>query len=188
MSACQINKERILFERLKNGDKSAFTEIYNKYWVILFLYAQKLLGSSDDAEDLTQEVLSYLWNKKEDIVIETNLSAYLYGAVRFKSYNLIEHRKIRMHYLDSLYEFANRSEYITDNYLREKELNKTIEEITATLPPRVRQIFELSRKEHLTQKEIAKKLNISDKTVKKQISIALKIFRKRIKHAFFFMF
>ena len=55
-----------------------------------------------------------------------------------------------------------------------------IEKEIAALPPKMREIFELSRKANLNYREIADRLNISDKTVKKQMSNALKILRSRL--------
>jgi len=48
------------------------------------------------------------------------------------------------------------------------------------LPPKMREIFELSRKEYLSHKEIAEKLGISEQTVSKQVSNALKILRTKL--------
>ncbi|MNY68052.1 RNA polymerase sigma factor [compost metagenome] len=44
----------------------------------------------------------------------------------------------------------------------------------------MRVIFEMSRKEYKTHKEISEQLNISDKTVKKQVSNALHILKDKL--------
>jgi RNA polymerase sigma-70 factor (ECF subfamily) len=59
-------------------------------------------------------------------------------------------------------------------------MEELIEKEIATLPPKMREVFELSRKANLNYREIAEKLNISDNTVKKQMSNALKILRSRL--------
>ncbi len=55
-----------------------------------------------------------------------------------------------------------------------------IEKEIGALPPKMREVFELSRKENLSHKEIAEKLNLSEKTVKKQVNNSLKILRSKL--------
>ncbi|GGH12301.1 sigma-70 family RNA polymerase sigma factor [Sphingobacterium alkalisoli] len=62
-----------------------------------------------------------------------------------------------------------------DLYIEEKELAMRIEEGLAKLPPKMREVFELSRIDELSYSEIAEKLNITKHLVKKQMSNALKI-------------
>ena len=69
---------------------------------------------------------------------------------------------------------------MTDETIREKELKGIIEREIASLPAKMRAVFEMSRNENLSYKEIAEELCISDKTVKKQINNAIKILRKKI--------
>ena len=52
--------------------------------------------------------------------------------------------------------------------------------LIAELPPRRQEIFNLSRKENKTYKEIAELLDISEKTVENQIREALKYLRQNI--------
>ena len=59
-------------------------------------------------------------------------------------------------------------------------LQEYIDHLIDELPPRRREIFNLSRKEQKSYKEIAILLNISEKTVENQISEALKYLKKNI--------
>ncbi|MNY46224.1 RNA polymerase sigma factor [compost metagenome] len=72
-------------------------------------------------------------------------------------------------------------EYITDNQLREKELIAVIEKEVSLLPTKMREMFEMSRNEGLSHKEIAEKLGVSDLTVKKQVSNAVKILKGKLR-------
>jgi RNA polymerase sigma factor (sigma-70 family) len=89
-------------------------------------------------------------------------------------------KKIRANYTKSFQDFLDEGEYITDNYIREKEFSQIIEKEIAALPDKMRQVFELSRRQNLSRKEIAEKLNLSEKTVKNQITNALKILRGKL--------
>lgn len=165
---------------LKKGDLVAFNEIYKRFQGLLYIYACKIVKNNDDAEDIVQEVFIYLWDKRFTININSSISVYLYKAVQYKFMNLLDHKKVRTDYKDSLMEFIDQGEYITDHYIREKEFSKIIEQEIAALPDKMREVFELSRKSNLSRKEIAEKLYLSEKTVKNQINNALKILRRRL--------
>jgi len=55
-----------------------------------------------------------------------------------------------------------------------------IEKEIQALPSKMRQIFELSRKQYLSYKEIAEQLEISEHTVKSQVSNALRILKLKL--------
>lgn len=165
---------------LKSGDNAAFNEIYRRFQGLLYLYACKIVKNDEEAEDIVQEVFLYLWDKRSIIVFKAGLAVYLYTAVRYKFFNLLDHKKVRTDYKDSLRHFLDHGVTLTDHYIREKELSKLIESEINALPHKMREIFELSRKHHLSRKEISEKLKLSEKTVKNQINNALKILRKRL--------
>lgn len=168
-----------LFVLMQDGDKYAFEEIYERFNGLLYIYACKMVPDREDARDIVQEIFVYLWSNP-DIKIKSQLSAYLYTAVRYKIFDWLDKNKSRTNYLQSLESFADRGDYVTDNYIREREFASLIEKEVSLLPPKMRLIFEMSRQQHLSQKEIAEILHLSDKTVKKQMSNALKVLRLKL--------
>ena len=168
-----------LFDLTQVGDKYAFEEIYERFNGLLYIYACKLVTDKEDARDVVQEIFVYLWSNPK-IKIKSQLSAYLYTAVRYKVFDWIDKNKSKSNYLSSLENFAEQGNCITDDYLREKEFASIIEKEVSLLPAKMRQIFEMSRQQHLSQKEIAEILHLSDKTVKKQMSNALKVLRLKL--------
>lgn len=61
-----------------------------------------------------------------------------------------------------------------------KELQALIEQEIQNLPDEMRKVFEMSRKRHLSNAEIALELNKSELTVKNQIKRAKDILRDRL--------
>ncbi|RYE19270.1 MAG: RNA polymerase sigma-70 factor, partial [Sphingobacteriales bacterium] len=180
MTPLSTASDHDLVSLLREGNKEAYTEIYNRYKWLLHTHAYKKTGDRDTAADIIQELFATLWTKREDIYLTSTLSAYLYTAIRNRIINIIEHRQVESKYIDSLAEFAGGYIAGTDHLIREKQLNELIEREIAALPPKMREVFELSRKSYLTHVEIADRLNISEQTVKKQITNALKILRVRL--------
>jgi RNA polymerase sigma-70 factor (family 1) len=169
-----------LIELVKGGDHAAFTEIYNRYWDVMFIHTIKMLRDEDEAKDLVQELFASFWAKSSTIEIKSNLSGYLYIAIRHKILNHIRQRKASDDFISLLGIYIEEHQNTTVELLNEKDLALALDREIMNLPAKMRQIFELSRKQKLSHKEIASELDISDKTVKKQISNALKIIRSKI--------
>lgn len=165
---------------LREGDRSAFGEIFNRYWDILFLHAARMTGNEDDAKDIVQEMFSTLWLKHAEIHFSTTLSGYLYITIRNRILNLIRKYKIRHDFTELLALYMRQQEDCTIAAISFKELESALENEIQQLPAKMRQVFELSRNQSLSHKEIAEELNISVTTVKKQINNALKIIRPKL--------
>ena len=69
----------------------------------------------------------------------------------------------------------------------EKELEEQVYKAVEELPEKCKEVFKLSRFEHLQNKEIAQQLNISQKTVERHMTIALEKMRHYLKHLFIFL-
>ena len=164
---------------LKAGDQLAFAQIYERYWRIIYGHVYKMLLDEEEAKDVIQEVFSEIWIKREQQY--SNLAGYLYVSARHKVINLIRRNKFHSAYLDALGSFATECSTATIERLDEKDLAAAIEREIQALPPRMKEIFELSRKENLSYKEIAGRLGISDKTVKKQMHKSLQQIRLNLK-------
>ncbi|WP_317131262.1 RNA polymerase sigma factor [Mucilaginibacter frigoritolerans] len=165
---------------LREGDKAAYTEIFNRYNSLLFLHAFKKLQNREEAKDVVQEVFVKIWATREEFVLATNLAGYLYTCIHHKILDLFAHQKTVTKYTGFLQHFLDESKGNTDHLIREKQLSLIIEQEIAALPPKMREVFELSRKKQLSHKEIAGHLGISEETVKSQVKNALKILRIKL--------
>lgn len=166
-----------LTDLLKSGHEEAFTIIYDRYWRIMYAHVYKMLRNEDESKDVIQELFSQLWINAAQIPEQKNLAGYLYVSARNKVLNLIRKNKFHNNYLSSLAEFAEEMSNVTIERIDERDLQAAIEREIQQLPPRMRQVFEMSRKENLSHKEIAERLGTSDETVKKQINKSLKAIR-----------
>jgi len=157
---------------LKAGDRMAFTEIFNRYHAPLYTQALNKLRDEDDAHDVVQDLFTKLWLKQADVDADNNLAGYLFRGLRNAIFDLIKHKKIVLAYEDSFNGFVAASEVETDHLIREKQFAALIEREIAALPARMREVFELRRKENLSNKDIALRLNIAESTVADQMKKA----------------
>lgn len=175
MSTCNHQNDIQLTERLRSGDAAALTGIYQKYWEPLFMAAFNILKDKAACEDIIQEIFIKLWNKRSEIEISVSLKAYLYASTRYEVYRQIRSGAIRESIFDDLYERLHSPSFYGS--LEHKELLAQISSIVDTLPEKCKEVYKLSREEHLSHKEIASLLNISTKTVENHLTKALRLLR-----------
>jgi RNA polymerase sigma-70 factor (family 1) len=188
MAGYSAYTDQELVALLKQGDQAALTEIHNRYYAVLYTHAYKRFPYREEVLDILQELFTYMWDHREQLVFTATLPGYLYASVRNRVLNLQRNQKVRGQYAASLQEFSEQGENITDNLIREKELLKMVEREIANLPPQMRIIFELSRNEELSHNEIAEKLNLSPQTVRTQVRNALRILRVKLGANIIFIF
>ncbi len=164
---------------LKQRNHLAFSEIYKRYWTIMYTHALKMLKDEDDARDVVQELFTSLWIAGPDIALDLNLGGYLYRAVTNKVIDLIDHKKIKVNYIASFSSYIELHRNETLEAISAKELLSALEKEIKQLPPKMKAIFEMRVYQHLSNKEIADQLGTSDKTVKKQIGNAIKLIRPK---------
>lgn len=170
-----------LIECLLKGDELAFAEIYSRYKTVLFLHARRMLQDDEQARDVVQEIFTAIWIKKEELRIITSLKSYLFSSVKHKILNLLLHQKHVEKHMQAMLKLHNTGSFSTDLAVQEKEMARLIEAEIQNLPARMREVFVLSRREELSNKEIAQRMGIAEETVKKQIVYALKILRVKLK-------
>lgn len=175
-----------LLSLLKGGDGRAMTEIYERYWPLLFSAVTRMLDDRDAAYDLVQDVLVSLWERRGELVVHDTLKAYLYAAARKKVLLGIRSSRMRERYEQTFKDVWEEGSPSSEETLIERELHARFEAELESLPEKMREAFSLSRIEQYTYREIAEKMHISDHTVKQHISKALKILRKRMLSLIFF--
>ncbi|WP_285008293.1 RNA polymerase sigma factor [Pedobacter faecalis] len=188
MAKYSTYSEEELVALLRQGNHSAYLEIYDRFKSPLQQHAYKKLGNAQDVEDVIQELFTELWHKREALHLTTGLPGYLFRAVRNRSLNLIYKRRKEHHYLDSLEEFISEGNYLIDLQIREAEFAAQIQKEIDALPPRMRQVFDLSRNQGLSHKQIAAQLGTSETTVAKQMTNVLKVLRQKLGKLYFIVF
>jgi RNA polymerase sigma-70 factor (family 1) len=169
-----------LIALVRKGDENAFREIYVRSGSLLIIYAQKKLKNIDESKDVIQEVFANLWANRETLVIESNLSGYLYRCVLNKILNIFRHKDFSERHIQEIQQLLNNGAIASDYQVREKDITNIIEKEIQALPPRMKEVFELRRKQYLTNKQIAEQLSISEHTVATQIKKTLKILRVKL--------
>ncbi|SDL91596.1 RNA polymerase sigma factor [Kriegella aquimaris] len=171
--------QNVLINGLKKGDENAYAYLVEKYHHNLCVYANSLIRDDLIAEDIVQNVLVRTWEKRSKLKPDFSIKNYLYKSV---------HNEFVDQYRKSKAVMALEKKYIAALELvidekNESQLQKMMALVTEAiedLPPKCRQIFLLSKKEGLTNIEIAEHLDISKKTIEAQLTKAFRFLRKRL--------
>ncbi|WP_114941223.1 sigma-70 family RNA polymerase sigma factor [Mucilaginibacter endophyticus] len=178
MSYSTLSDSDLLIQ-LRLGKKSAYTEIYNRYWKRLLLAAWNHSRDEQIAQDIVQEVLIDLWEKHHAYEIE-NLCAFLMTAVKFKIFKNYQKENRRNLLAKENYNFKD--VYLEEQNIDARFLQQIIDGIVEEMPERCRLVFHYSRNMGLKNEEIANQANITKKTVENTLNRSLKIIRAQLKN------
>ena len=179
MEPKKATEESNLLFALSRGQKGAFDVLFKRYYPMLCAYARRLV-EPEDAEEIVQEIMLWLWENRSHLSIELSLSQYLIKMTYNRSLNLIAKN-----------EASARAEvnYYTKHQMPSEDihtwqiedLSKKIEEAIMALPESYRTAFIMHRFKGMSYKEIAEILQVSPKTVDYRIQQALKQLRSDLK-------
>ena len=179
--------DRLLFRRISEGDESAFREIFHSYRRILYPVILKLVKNETDAKEILQETFLKLWLKRETLPTVENPGGWLYHVA---STEALMHLRKESRYAKRLQKAATSAigsgatgapslTDIHENFDR-KEVKLLISDAVNKLPSRRRQVFQMSRLEGYSRKEIAETLGISENTVRNQLTEAVEFIQDYI--------
>jgi RNA polymerase sigma-70 factor (ECF subfamily) len=180
------NDERKIIQGLKDGDNRAYKYLYDRHYVLLCKIAFAYLHDAHLAQLLVDDTILHLYEKREVLLINVSLRAYLIRSVRNRCVSHLrseyEKREINFSGMDSPEDklFSIVSEDYPLAILLEKELESGIHSAIERLPAECRMVFEKSRYEGKDYETIAKEFAISVNTVKYHIKNALSRLNKEL--------
>lgn len=174
-----FNNNRILIKKLIAGNEKAYELLLNKFHRQLYAYALTLVQDQASAQDIVQNVFLKTWKSRKKLNPDFSIQSFLYKCVYNEFVNTYQKNKKTM-LLHQQYIYS--AQEVVSGY-GENEIDKLIEMLNREikkLPPKCQVIFVLSKKEGLTNYEIAEHLNISIKTVEAQITKAFGVLRSKL--------
>jgi RNA polymerase sigma-70 factor (ECF subfamily) len=176
--------EREMISKFRNGDISAFTNIFSAYYKDCVVFAARFTIDINIAEEIVQDTFVHLWEEHDSIIIKSSLKSYILKTVNNKCIDWFRHNKIIKVHSDFVLETAIYYEYDTENYILHSELEGKIEEALALLPEEISKVFRMNRFKGLKYQEIAELLGVSVRTIEVRIGKALHLLRSHLKEYF----
>ena len=168
-----------LLARLSRGDRAAFDDVFRTWYARLVRVADGIVHDESVAEELVQDVMLELWRRREQLDAEGSPQAYLFRATRTRALTHRRHLAVpRRSAGELMAEEARDASAPTE--LVAQELEAAVKEAIASLPPRCREVFEMSRVRGLKYAEIADALGVTVKAVEANMGRALRFLRERL--------
>ncbi len=178
-------EDNILILRLiKEGDRLAFRHLFETWFTPLCRFMHLYISEKTVVEELVLDLFMHIWENRQTLQIQVSLKSYLFQAARNRCLNELRKQKNTVSLDEISGEIIDAGVYS----LEETELHNLIQEAVLALPDKCREVFDLSRNESLSNREIADRMNISVKTVEAQITKALKRIKNFLGEAYFYFF
>ena len=167
-----------ILERFKENDQSAFEQIYLEYNQKIYRFAKRYTNCIEDAEEIVQDVFIKLWDVRKTIDTECHFDHFLFAVTRNLIFDRHRRKISEQHFQTTVLASLEEEFESTEDEIVAEDLSRYIDKIVEQFPPKQREVFNLSRKEMLSRKEIAEKLGMAEETVKAHIHQALSKIRK----------
>jgi len=162
------------------GEEKGFNFFFREHYKGLTLFAYRITHHREAAEEIAEDALMKLWEKRAGFNHPLAIKSFLYTAARFASLNYIRNlRRETLRARQLAYLTDERDEYILQDIIS-SEIYAEVFEAIKTLPPRCRLIFEMIYLQERSYQEIAVELNLSVSTVRNQKARALMLLRKQV--------
>jgi RNA polymerase sigma-70 factor (ECF subfamily) len=165
--------------RIKNGDRAAFRQFFDRHHGRLLGYVRSKGVPPEEAEDIVQNAFLYIWNHRDRIDPNQSLRAYLFRIGYTRALN---HRRDTAKFDDATepQDAASSDRRTPETEAMAADVRRQIDAAIAELPDRRRAVFELCVLQDLTYREAADALDITRKTVENHMRLALRDLREAL--------
>lgn len=162
------------------GDETAFRRIYDAHSEQVYQLAFRFLKNQAWSEEIVQDVFLKLWLNREGLDETGNAWVYLYVITKRLCLNRLREIRKSIRLFDELMHHLEQVHNQTEEEFFAADIDRHAQQIIARLPQQQRLVFNLSRMEGLSHKEIAKQLGLSPNTVKNHMVQALKTLKSAL--------
>jgi RNA polymerase sigma-70 factor (family 1) len=177
----QLYQDRELFQRIAIGDEAAFRTLFHAYNKMLLPFVVKLVSGMQDPDEILQEVFLRLWKHRERLADVDNPKAYIVRIVSNEATTYLQKLARQNRLMEKAIQQRGQDPLTPEEHIALKETARLVTDAVEQLTPACRQVYILSREEHLSLSQIAEKLQLSENTVKNQLVKALKDIRVYIR-------
>jgi RNA polymerase sigma-70 factor (ECF subfamily) len=170
-----------LIDQVKQGDKTAFKEIYARFSQVVYNLALRMLRDKEDAEEVVQEIFLQVWNKAYSYDSERGaVSTWILNIARSRSIDKLRTVGYRQRNIEIDEEKVNSNDDLSRIIEDREESKKVIRQALENLPDKQRVAIEIVYFEGFTHLEAAEKLNEPVGTIKTRIRLGVLKLKEKI--------
>lgn len=179
-----IPTDALLWHRLIDGDESAFSKLFERYYPTLLRYGKSFMSDSDRVQDCIQDVFTDVWLYRSSLDKSALVKAYLLACVRkriarFHARDHIFRHTTTLEAIDFSISFTVEDRLIAheETIARVHQLNQQLN----SLPPRQKEALYLRYHQGLKTEQIAEILNINYQSANNLLYRAMEQLRREFK-------
>lgn len=172
--------DSLLVRRIRDDHVDSFELLYHRYMRKLYYFSFNYLKIKEEAEEIVQTVFINLWEHRKSLDDSLSIKSYLYKSTTNPVYNQLKRNALRNKWVEQKLLKPEPASNETFEQIYYHDLEQTIDQIIAKLPPQQRKIYILNRIEGLSYEEISKQLDLSVRTVENQMYRALKVIKEKL--------
>ncbi|MBE9602876.1 sigma-70 family RNA polymerase sigma factor [Pedobacter sp. MC2016-24] len=178
----QIPTDADLWESIKLDDERAFSTLFHRYSSRIYSNSYAYVKDREVCEQIVHDIFLTVWTNRKTLQIES-FKNYLTSAGRYRVYKSINASKIiPIDYKEDLEVYSKNSVGNSGfDRIAYHDLETELDTYLKHLPKRSQEIFLMSRRQLMSNDEIADQLGISKRSVENQITHALKHLRISLK-------
>lgn len=169
------NEKPSQVREIRASNAEAFEAFYHEVKEPLLRYAWALTRDESLIYDILQEAMIAFWERRTSLDPSKSMRGYLFRIVR----NLAFKYNAKRDEVEVAGQDLPDKQLAPDKEIEHQEYKKLLNSWISHLPERQREVFELSRIELLTHREIAEVLEISPKTVNNHLVSTLKFLKEK---------
>lgn len=177
MSFQPLYTEQELLRLVAEGDRNAFTQIYNNYRNKIYSIAYELTESTTVAEEIVQDTFLKIWVKRESLLEVEHFRAYLFTITRNYVFTALKRIARKESIEVSAIQDVPLYDHDTEDRVLNNEYTRILQAAIDRLPEQQKQVYNLIKKEGLKREEAAAALHLSPETVKTHLAHAMRSIR-----------
>ena len=180
LKASDPTEDWLLYEKFKNGDQSAFHELFNRHKTRAINLSYRFVRNQEVAEDIAQDVLIKVYEKKVSPGLNAKFSTWLYRVTVNASLDYLRSKGSHLFSLNEklageddeethLDKTADLKALSPSENLEKHELQDLVRREVDNLPEKLKSCALLYQFEEMSYREIAMILGISEKAVERRL-------------------
>ncbi len=166
-----MDEERVLIERARAGDQTAFAGLVEAYQVPVYNLAYRMLGTAAEAEEAAQETFLRVYQRLHTYDAELKLSSWILAIASHYCIDRLRRRRLTWLPIEELPEAAvpAKAQEAPEPEFLAREKQREIQGLLALLPEAYRVVIVLRYWQDLSYEEMAQVLGSTESAVKSRL-------------------
>ena len=169
--------EHSLLQLVSSGNEEAFTVLYERCRLHIYLFIKKYLKSSQLSDDICQNVFLKIWEHKEDLHAINSFNAYAFTIAKRQCLDFLKHAAVEQTAMNLILQSYPLEKNVVEEDQQHHEYIRFINNTLLRLPLQSQVVFKLCRQHYKTYDEAAEILGISRHAIKKHMVRSMKVLR-----------